>query len=502
MTQSTPLAEAALFSVVLDAAVDAILVIDTSGTMVQTNAACAQLFGYQAADLQGADVKLLMPEPYRSEHAGYVQHYLDTREPKIIGIGRQVDGQRSNGEIFPISLSVGETEFDGKKYFVGIIRDLTEMQTLLEALREREGELRQMMDSAVVPTGIILGRTRLSAANEALNRFLEQPDATGCCLLGLLSEPKQQTSMDESLNKLHRESGVTVLRSVAFSIALTPRTADVYLASYPSRSATEGDHGIVIQLVDRTAQLAAEEVARTTHDQLTYYQRISTLGAVIAGIAHEVNQPMGAIANYAEAGQILVHKESVPRQELERIFQRIASQTSRANNVIRRLRSLASGASSSKDPVAPGDILEEAVRLFRPQLKQRGVATTVDRGHRLPTILVDRVQMQQVLLNLLENAGDAMLEIENPTIALAATTAPEGLLLSVTDRGTGISPKIADRLTDPFFTSKPDGMGIGLAVCRTVVENHHGRLWFENNDDGPGTTFFILLPESKKTGND
>ncbi len=493
MNQPLAAEEAALFSVLLEAAADAIIVIDEVGTVRQANSACARVFGYELPEILGRNIKMLMPENYRREHDGYLRRYRETGESKIIGVGRQVEGRRSDGVVFPMDLSVGEGSFSGERLYVGIVRDLTERHALLQTLQEQEAELRQMMDSAVVPTGLVDGKGRLLVANEALNSFLACDGSADVELGSYLSADTQVQSLGAALDEAAKAPTVCVLALLAFEVDGHRKSGDLYLASFP-RHAHNDDHGIVVQLVDRTAQLEAEKEAREIREELAHYQRISALTAMTAGIAHEVNQPMGAIANYAEAGQILVRKDQVPAEELERIFKQIGQQADRAADVIRRLRSLAGGQSPAREALSASEIVNDTLHLYRSQLELLVVRVEKEYEAELPLVFVDRVQIQQVLLNLLQNAVDSMTQHPEAAIRVSARSAEAGLVIAVEDRGTGISASIAERLTDPFFTSKTDGMGIGLAVCRTIVEKHGGRLWFENNAGGRGATFSFLLP--------
>ena len=271
------------------------------------------------------------------------------------------------------------------------------------------------------------------------------------------------------------------------------RTVDLYLA--PTRSSSSEAVEIVVQLIDKTAEIAAQESERALRNRLAHYHRVSLVGAMAAGIAHEVNQPLGAIANYAQAcrNQVANHTELA---RTDAWLEKIIEQSSRASEVIRHLRTLAGGQRPERELLLPEDILRRTVQLSRRLVLDQDVDLQLDVDEALPVVRIDLVQIQQVLLNLLNNAIEALDSRTEPgprRIVLRARRDGSTVRFSVHDSGPGIDPETEDRLLDPFFTSKPDGMGMGLAICNSILEAHEGKLWFENHPDG-GAMFHVDLP--------
>jgi C4-dicarboxylate-specific signal transduction histidine kinase len=232
--------------------------------------------------------------------------------------------------------------------------------------------------------------------------------------------------------------------------------------------------------------------------QLAHVTRVTTLGEVTASLAHEVNQPLAAIVNNANACLGLLPN----RRDLEEVREALAdivSDGERASAIIERVRGLAKRSSPQKVPLRLADVVADVVALAAAESATRRVAIATDVGADLPVVLGDRVQLQQVLLNLVVNGMDAMsavaegerrLEIRGRVDTQDGSPAA---LLSVEDRGIGLEAGQADSVFEAFYTTKPHGMGMGLAISRSIIEAHGGRLWAQANQ-GPGATFAFSLP--------
>jgi two-component system sensor kinase FixL len=216
------------------------------------------------------------------------------------------------------------------------------------------------------------------------------------------------------------------------------------------------------------------------------------MGQMAAALAHELNQPLTATANYVRAALRLLEQ---PEPNLPRVRQAMnlaAQQTLRSGEIIRRLRAFVARGEVARRPESVAKLIEEASALALVGAKEHGIKVLISIDPHLPNAMVDRVQVQQVLLNLIRNAVEAMEGREVRELSVGTTTDEGAVLVSVADTGGGISPDIEARLFQPFVTTKPEGMGIGLSVCRTIVEAHGGRLWVEPNSGG--SVFRFTLP--------
>ena len=351
----------------LDAAVDAMILIDPRGGITRFNPSAERMFGYREADLLGRNVSMLMPEPYRGEHDRYIGRYAQTGERRIIGIGREVVGQRKDGTTFPLDLSVGEFRTAEDHGFVGILRDLTQ----------------------------------------------------------------------------------------------------------------------------RKAQTREAEELRA---RLTHASRLGTLGEMVSGIAHEVNQPLTAISNYASACRRLAQGGKLDSADLVGALQQISTQAERAGQVIRGLRAMLRKRDEVREPVDCNRLIREVVKLIDFDVRQAGFRLDLDLAPQLPTVSADAIQVQQVVLNLVRNALDAMQAHAHGDSIAVASSARDGFVeIRVADSGPGLSAEAMARVFEPFFTTKPQGIGLGLSICKSIVNAHGGELTVGSRVTG-GAEFQLRLP--------
>ena len=254
------------------------------------------------------------------------------------------------------------------------------------------------------------------------------------------------------------------------------------------------------RVVERTRQLtAASEALREAQAALTHVTRVTTLGEVTASFAHELNQPLAAIVNNANACLGLLPSGRHGLDEVREALADIVSDADRASAIIERVRGLAKRTPPEKVPLRLVDVVDDVVALAAAESVARGVAIRTDVAADLPVVLGDRVQLLQVLLNLVVNGMDAMSSVDEPERRLDILGRPDtrdggpAARISVQDRGVGLDAGRMDRLFEAFYTTKPHGMGMGLAICRSIIDAHGGRLWAESNQ-GPGATFSFRLP--------
>ena len=238
--------------------------------------------------------------------------------------------------------------------------------------------------------------------------------------------------------------------------------------------------------------------------ELLHTSRLRTTGQMAAALSHELNQPLTAIANYLNAAQLLL---AAPKLNLARTAEAVAlasQQTLRAGEIIQRLRNFVAGGELRRRPEAVAKLIEEACALALIGAKERNIHIALHVAQDLPDVMVERVQIQQVLLNLVRNAVEAMEHQPRRELAVTAAVQDAIVQISVSDTGPGVRPDIAARLFQPFVSSKTDGMGLGLSICRTIIESHGCRLWTEHNPEG-GTIFYFTVPIARmgpKLGDD
>lgn len=353
---------------ILDTIVDGVIVIDSMGSILKYNPACQNIFGYEASEVVGKNVKCLMPNPYQEEHDGYIANYKSSGEAKIIGLGREVKGRRKDGQVFPMYLSVGELPRESSRAFIGIIRDL--------------------------------------------------------------SEDTRQQEQYEKLQQSH-----------------------------------------------------------------FHLSRVAAMDQMGTAIAHELNQPLSAIMNYLEAGvTILERKDEGLHARLREILTRSAGQADRAAKILSRLRRFIETGDVEKTLHRVDDLVQMSLDLIRPNYKNSDIEFVVSLEEGLPPVLANDVQIQQVLINLMRNACEAVDKMPTKQVVLsAALKNPETVKVGVLDTGQGMNTEQYEKLYEPFSSDKQGGLGVGLSISQSIIQNHDGRLWAERNSPH-GTCFYFTLP--------
>jgi two-component system sensor kinase FixL len=353
---------------ILDAAVDAIIIIDVQGFIHSVNEATTRLFGYDSSALLGQPVGMLMPEPHRSSHQNFIRHYISTGEAKIIGIGRELTAQKIDGTVFPISLAINEIHGGDAHFFAGVVRDLTEQKA-------------------------------------AMARIAEQRE--------------------------------------------------------------------------RLAQVG----------------RLSTMGEMTASIAHEINQPLTAIAMYAQSCQRLLDQPQLKRDKLSAALTKLNQQALRAGAVIERIQRFVRNEDGQREFTDLGTLLRELSQLAAPDAKLHSIELVFSWPEPVHCHC-DPVQIQQVIINLIRNAIDAMYDdgLKNGALVyIDLIREQEEAVVRVRDSGPGIPTEHTESVFEAFHSTKSQGMGMGLSICRSIAEAHRGTLEFSNNP-GPGCTFELRLP--------
>lgn len=253
---------------------------------------------------------------------------------------------------------------------------------------------------------------------------------------------------------------------------------------------------LVGQIEDLTQRLKAEEEASEHRERLAHVDRLNVMGEMAASIAHEINQPLTAIANRSSAAQRRIAAGNVDPAKLLDSLKKVNEQAQRAGDVVRRLRNLVKKRDSERELTDLNEMVRESISLAGVDARIHDLSVDLSLTEPLPSVVADPIQIQQVILNLLRNAIDAM-EGSSPHVReIAVSTAPhdtEFVEVAVADRGSGISEDTEAQLFQPFFTTKASGMGMGLSISRSIITAHGGRFWFTRNP-GQGTTFRFTLP--------
>ncbi|HEX4095552.1 MAG TPA: PAS domain S-box protein, partial [Caulobacteraceae bacterium] len=244
---------------------------------------------------------------------------------------------------------------------------------------------------------------------------------------------------------------------------------------------------------DLTERQAAERRFQDVQAELAHVSRLSAMGEMASALAHELNQPLSATANYIQGSLRLLNEEPVDKAIIAEALAIAGEQMFRAGDIIRRLRDFVSKGETERQIESLPQLLEEAGALAMVGAKDRGVRLLYEIDPEVGLVMVDKVQIQQVVLNLMRNGVEAMADGPRREMTVIARAAPDDMVqVSVSDTGSGLSPEIAGQLFQPFVTTKQHGMGVGLSISRTIVEAHGGRIWAES-EPGQGTTFHFTV---------
>jgi two-component system, LuxR family, sensor kinase FixL len=484
-----------LYRSIVDTAVDAIVVIEKDGAIRSVNKATERLFGFSAEELIGRNVRVLMPEPYAGRHDAYLERYLRTGQKKIIGIGREVVGQRRDGSVFPMDLSVGEAHDGEAPIFIGIIRDITERKAGELARSDSERRLRSILDT--VPDAIIVidEQGTIESFSPAAERLFGYAAGTviGNNVNMLMPSPYREEH--DGYLEHYRRTGVRRIIGIGRVVVGQRKSGETFPMELAVGEFRSGNARFFTGFVrDLTERQQAERRIQDLQSELLHASRLSLIGQMAATMAHELNQPLTAVMNYLEAARHVL-ASSTATERVGELMEKAVGQAQRAGDVIRQMRQFASRGEVERRPESLNKLVEEALALTFASARQSGVRVALDLDHSLPPIFVAQVQIQQVVVNLVRNALEAMEDSERRELIIRTRRMTPGDVAEVTvaDSGPGIPPELADRLFQPFVSTKKTGMGLGLSICREIIEAHDGRLTAAPRPQG-GTVFCIALP--------
>jgi two-component system, LuxR family, sensor kinase FixL len=273
------------------------------------------------------------------------------------------------------------------------------------------------------------------------------------------------------------------------------RQVPIELTLGSSGEGPERRYTLILRDISRRKE--AEARAREHEAELAHVSRLSVAGEMASTLAHELNQPLTAIIAYVQGCRRILGSAGDVPESVRAAFDAVVQQADRAGAIIQRLREFLREGTSRRSTAEVGDLVREALGLAEIEAAQNAVAVKVEIAPGLPPVIVDRIQIEQVLVNLIRNAIDAIVSAASPErrISIVAGHVGDFVEVRVVDTGPGVSPEIAERLFQPFVTSKPRGMGLGLSISRTIIEAHHGALSWQPKEGG--TAFVFTLPSTE-----
>jgi two-component system, LuxR family, sensor kinase FixL len=472
----------------------ALFVLDTEGRVASWNAAAEQIMGWRKEEILGRHFSAF----YREEDvaAGKPDEMLarardqGRNEEETIRVRK--DGSTFVAHTTTTAIPDGH---GGIRGFVKATRDVTEQVAAEEALRTREAHLRSILETVPDAMVVIDEQAIIQSFSRAAVRLFgyEPEEVIGRNVDMLMPEP-YRTQHDSYMHRYLRtgERRIIGIGRVVVGQRKDGSTFPMELSVGEMRSG--GVRYFTGFIRDLTERQQTETRLQELQSEVVHMSRFTALGEMASTLAHEINQPLTAIANYLKGcRRILDRLEGDQIPMLRDAVNQAADQALRAGQVIRHLREFVSRGESERHIENLPKLIEEASALALVGAKEKGVRVMFRQDPAATLVLADRIQIQQVLLNLIRNAIEAMDETSRRELTVSTKALPSGLVeVTVEDTGIGIAPEIIAKLFEPFVSTKKHGMGVGLSICRTIVESHGGKIWVES-EPGRGTAFRFTL---------
>lgn len=488
----------------LEATLDAVVIMDDRGRILAFNRSAEEMFGYRAADALGRNVNFLMTAIDRHAHDGYIQRHLADGEARILGKGRDVRVRHRDGSEFSVFLSVNRIPGTDPPQFAGYLHDTSLRRKALATLEQERQRNRLYLDLAQVMLVATDRAGQIELVNQRVSRVLGFPSTQ------LVNANWIETCVAPDDRRVAR----TAFRDLLMSGGDEPQSSEYHVRTASGedrfitwravalRDAYNVATGVMLSGEDITDQRRAENEAHRALERMNNVSRLATMGEMAAGISHELNQPLAAIANYSQACVRLLRMPEADMPEISGALEQISVQALRAGEIIRRIRSLVRNEDVRRELQDINELIREVHTLLASDARVHDGQLALDLAPTLPKVTVDGVQIQQVLMNLVHNAfearsGDPLRdEAAGVPFEVRIATRPTeagDVEVSVSDLGPGLDSDVAHRIFEPFFTTKANGTGLGLAISRSIIKAHDARLGYRANEPR-GACFYFVLP--------
>ena len=498
-TGSSSKSAASLLAAIAASSEDAIVGKTLDGIVTSWNTAAERMFGYTAEEMIGQPIAILATPATADE----VPRILEA-----VGRGERVEHyeterRRKDGQIIQVALTISPIRDDAGR-IVGaskIARDITKAKREADELAKREALLGSILETVPDAMVVINERGIVQSFSAAAERMFGYAASEVCGGNVSMLMPTPHRERHDSYIARYLATGER--RIIGLGRVVSGRRKDG--SEFPLELAIgelhwDGRQMFTGFLRDLTERQQTQQRLQELQAELTHVSRLTEMGQMASAIAHEVNQPLTAATNYLGAGQLLLARDNRPATDRARgAFDKAAEQVERATRLVRRLREFGRKGESERRPEPIGKLIDEAAALALIGARDSGIKVQLRIAPQLPDVAVDRIQVQQVVVNLIRNAVEAMESERRELTVSAAPDGDGGVAIRVADTGPGLASEVAERLFQPFLTTKPQGMGIGLSICRSIIEEHGGELHAEPNPGG-GTVFAFTLPTAPPVG--
>lgn len=470
----------------------AIFMMDQAGNVSLWTSGGEHVYGWKEAEILGKHCSVFYPK----EEAGKAQQDLDFALSKNGYHGEILQIRKSGSEFLgEIMITPMRTDTGELRGFAKVVRDITARRAAAEALERREQHLRSILSTIPEAMVVVDDNARITSFSAAAERLFvyDEADVVGKHVSILTPGEFRETNR----RFLSRYLETKEPPIIGFPHYMRGCRSDG--TTFPMRltigeAATEDVRLFTGFVEDLTEKRRLEEQMEQLTSELTQASRLTAMGAMASTLAHELNQPLTAIGSFAEAAERILEQPGDTKKKAKQLLREVAGQSYRAGEIVRRLRNFVKPGNGWKAEVILPALIDEAAMLALIGTRERGIESSFHYDREARLVIADKIQIQQVIINLIRNAIDAMEGC--PVRRLTITTKREGateVRVTVTDTGRGLSPNAAEHLFTAFESTKPDGMGLGLSICRTIVEAHGGHI-SALPAKGGGMKFAFTLP--------
>jgi PAS domain S-box-containing protein len=495
--EATARASEARVRQLIEQAPDAIVAARANGQVAFVNHQAEHLFGYQPGALVGGQLEQVLSGPRVKEYLEEPGQALGAPSVTMTEGTVPATARRADGRTFPVAVNFGRLETDEGLVVVTTVRDVSHQIEAEQALRQSEERFRiaatlgaDIIAEADISTG---GVVWFGNVDEAMGFARGEFPRT---LDGLRDRghPDDRGRVQRAMSRSVFEQGGVV----SFECRLRSKEG-LYrhwtVRAVPRSDSDDLSKTFVAVCSDVTEQIVARAEALQHRDALAHVARVSSLGELTGAVAHELNQPLAAILSNAQAAVRLLDRDAPDVRQVREVLHDIVADDRRASAIIQRLREMMRGESSSRETIDLGAVVQEVREIMRSGLSMRGIAVLSEFASDLPPVVADRIQIQQVVVNLVTNAMQAMDELPEASLTFRVFERDDGWqVVTVDDTGPGISPTMLATMFNPFNTSREGGLGMGLSISRSIVEAHGGEMQAEPLATGGATVGFALPP--------